>query len=172
MSDVLSRPDATGTDAQARALADRAEISDLICNYARSVDTRDWPLFRSCFADEIEADFSSLGDMGFFRGSADEWVELARGLIENLDATQHLMGNIQVEIDGDRAIARCYVQAQHVRAEDLGGNLYIIAGHYRHEMIRTAQGWRSQRYSLTKQWTSGNRFLFTAAIERAKARRK
>lgn len=166
---VLERGEAA-TDARIQYLLDRAEISDVICNYARGVDNRDWPLFRSCFADEIEADFTSLGDMGSFRGSADNWVKLAQGLIENLDATQHLMGNIQVEVEDDRAIARCYVQAMHVRAEELGDTRYIIAGHYRHEMIRTSQGWRSQRYSLTKQWTSGNRFLFTAAIERAKNR--
>ena len=172
MADTLVERGQTATDARIQYLIDRAEISDVICNYARGVDTRNWPLFRSCFADEIEADFTSLGDMGLFRGTADRWVELARGLIENLDATQHLMGNIQAEIDGDRAIARCYVQAMHVRADELGDPRYIIAGHYRHEMIRTPQGWRSQRYSLSAQWTSGNRFLFTAAIGRAKARGK
>ena len=168
MTDTLLRTGQADLETQVRILMDRAEISDVICNYARGVDTRDWPLFRSCFADEIEADFRSLGDMGLFKGSADKWVELARGLIENLDATQHLMGNIQAEVDGDRAVARCYVQAQHVRAGELGEPRYIIAGHYRHDMIRTAQGWRSQRYSLTAQWTSGNRALFSAAIERAR----
>lgn len=172
MTDTVLERGQAATDDRTQYLLDRAEISDVICNYARGVDSHDWTLFRSCFADEIEADFSSLGDMGHFRGSADKWVKLARGLMEALDATQHLMGNIQVEVNGDEAVGRSYLQAQHVHAEDLGGNQYIIAGHYRWDMVRTPQGWRVRRYSLTKQWTSGNRFVFTAAMERAKNRAK
>lgn len=171
MTELMDRPLDMGdvrTQGQLQYLLDRAAIHDVICNYALGVDTRDWALFRTCFADEIEADFTSLGDMGLFRGTGDKWVELAQALIENLDATQHLMGNITAQIEGDRAVARCYVQAQHVRHGELGEPRYIIAGHYRHEMIRTPQGWRSKRYSLTALWTSGNRALFSAAIERAR----
>jgi len=164
----LARDDTRAQD-QLRTLMDKAAISDVICNYATGVDSHDWTLFRSCFTDEIEADFSSLGDMGHFRGSADKWVRMARGLMENLDATQHLMGNIQAEIDGDQAVARCYLQAMHVRAGENGAPHYIIAGHYRHELTRGADGWRIRKYTLTALWTSGNRGLFVSAMERAKA---
>ena len=158
------------TDTHLRKLIDQAAISDVICNYAAGIDMRDWALFRSCFADEIEADFRTLGDMGLFHGPAEEWVDTVRGFIDGLDATQHLMGNIQVEVDGERAIARSYVQAQHVLATNMGDSQYIIAGHYRHELIRTGKGWRSQRYSLTVQWTSGNRHLLQLASERTRSR--
>ena len=45
-------------DAKLQLLIDRAEISDVQLRYATGLDSRDWPLFRSCFADEIETDFT------------------------------------------------------------------------------------------------------------------
>jgi hypothetical protein len=170
MTDVLTAPGEAGAGARARALRDEAEIADLICSYAAGIDMRDWTLFRSCFTDEIETDFRTIGDMDLFRGPADDWVKVVRGFIEGLDSSQHLMGNIAVEVDGDQAVARSYVQAQHMLATDLGEPQYILAGHYRHELVRTPQGWRSRKYGLTIQWTSGNRYLLQLASERSKSR--
>lgn len=166
----LDRND-TGLEAQLQALSDKAAIADVIHNYAAGVDGHDWTLFRSCFADELEADFTSLKDMGHFRGPSDTWVAAAKTLMENLDATQHLMGNIQVELDGDRAVARNYLHAQHVRNDELGERHYIIAGHYRHELVRTDKGWRIAKYSLTAQWTSGNRAVMVNALARARGKK-
>ena len=40
-------------------LLERAAISDVVNAYATGVDTRDWALYRSVFADEIAIDFTS-----------------------------------------------------------------------------------------------------------------
>jgi hypothetical protein len=40
-------------------VSDRAEISDVQLRYATAVDSRDWGLLRTCFTDDLEADFSS-----------------------------------------------------------------------------------------------------------------
>jgi len=37
---------------QLQFLLDRVAISDVQLRYATSVDTRDWPLLRTCFTDE------------------------------------------------------------------------------------------------------------------------
>jgi hypothetical protein len=47
-------------DARLQLLIDRAEISDVQLRYATGLDSRDWMLFRSCFADDIETDFTSV----------------------------------------------------------------------------------------------------------------
>jgi hypothetical protein len=47
-------------DAKLQLLLDRAEISDVQLRYATGLDSRDWPLFRSCFPDQIETDFTSV----------------------------------------------------------------------------------------------------------------
>jgi hypothetical protein len=56
---AISRSMTTDED-KLQFLFDRADISDVHLRYATEVDTRDWPLFRSCFTDEIENDSSSL----------------------------------------------------------------------------------------------------------------
>jgi len=45
--------------------------------YATGLDSRDWPLFRSCFDDEIETDFTSVFGGDPRRLSADRWTEAA-----------------------------------------------------------------------------------------------
>ena len=69
-------------------------------------------------------------------------VERSRGALEPLDASQHLLGNIVVEVNGDDATSVCYFQAQHVRAGTPGGDTYFIAGSYADRLVRTPQGWR------------------------------
>ena len=63
-------------NASLQLLLDRAEISDVQLRYATGVDMRDWKLFRSCFADEIDVDFSSVfaGGGGPRTVSGDQWT--------------------------------------------------------------------------------------------------
>ena len=74
-------------------LIDRAEISDVQLRYATGLDSRDWPLFRSIFADEIETDFSSVFGGEPRKVSADRWTEAARRSVGGLAATQHMITN-------------------------------------------------------------------------------
>jgi hypothetical protein len=78
-------------DARLQLLIDRAEISDVQLRYATGLDSRDWPLFRSCFADEIETDFTSVFGGQPRKVSADRWTEAARRSLGGLKATQHMI---------------------------------------------------------------------------------
>ena len=81
-------------NASLQLLIDRAEISDCQLRYATSLDMRDWKCFRSCFADEIEVDFSSVfGGNGPRKVTADRWTEAARKTVGGLQATQHMITN-------------------------------------------------------------------------------
>lgn len=70
----------TAADAVVRRLHDRAEISDVQLRYATGTDSRDWELFRSCFTERIEVDFSDGFGQPVARVDADDWVRAtARG---------------------------------------------------------------------------------------------
>jgi hypothetical protein len=84
-------------------------------------------------------------------------VERARGALEPLDASQHLLGNTVVDVDGDDATSICYFQAQHVRAGTPGGDTYFIAGSYADRLVRTPQGWRIAERVQAYLWRDGNR---------------
>jgi len=144
------------SDLNAQILLDRAAISDVFHNYAAGVDRRDWDLFRSCFTDDVSADFTSLLPGDVCHG-ADKWVAAAARLIGSLDGTQHIITNHVHLIDGDTAKSRSYLQAQHVKNDENGvPQHYLLGGYYSYDMVRTPQGWKIKDYSLTKTWSSGD----------------
>ena len=133
-------------------LADRAEIHDVIVRYGWAIDTKDWALLKNCFT----------GAPAFVHpGGRLEGIEAilarTRGALEPLDASQHLLGNVVAEVDGDTARATCYFQAQHVRAGTPGGDTYVIAGSYTDTLARTPDGWKIAERVQVYLWRDGNR---------------
>jgi hypothetical protein len=133
-------------------LVDKQEIADLCARYTFALDQQDWPALRGCFTDEPV--FVHPG--GRIEG-IDRIIERARGALEPLDASQHLLGNILIEVDGHDAVSICYFQAQHVRAGTPGGDTYLIAGSYADRLVRTTQGWRIAERVQVYLWRDGNR---------------
>ena len=133
-------------------LLDKNQIADLCAGYAYALDQRDWAALRKCFTEAPV--FVHPG--GHIEG-VDGIVERARGALEPLDSSQHLLGNVVVEVDGDDASSICYFQAQHVRAGTPGGDTYLIAGSYTDRLVRTPQGWRIAERVQVYLWRDGNR---------------
>lgn len=139
-------------DAEVRRLLDRQEIIDVAVRYTWALDTRDWAMLRTCFVPDAVALYGRPG-----RREGIESIEAAcRAALGPLDASQHIVSNFDVRIDGDHATHRCYVQAQHVRAAADGGANFIIAGSYSDDLVRTEDGWRITRRELKQLWTDGN----------------
>jgi len=133
-------------------LLDKQEIAELCAKYAYALDQKDWSALRGCFTDAPV--FVHPG--GRIEG-IDGIVNRTRGALEPLDASQHLLGNIVVDVDGDTARSICYFQAQHLRTGTPGGDTYIIAGSYSDTLTRTPQGWRITERVQAYSWRDGNR---------------
>lgn len=150
-------------------LQDRADITDLINRYATGIDRRDWALYRSIFADELEMDFSSYSGQPGAKMTGDEWVAGVQLLLPGFDATQHLFSNFVIEADGDDATATVYMQAEHFIANSLGDNSHTLGGYYVHKLKRSAQGWKIHATTLNVTWSRGNRHVYQLAAERVAA---
>ena len=83
-------------------------------------------------------------------------IEKVRNALGPLDASQHIVSNQQVTIDGDTATCRCYLHAQHTLRGTEGGDNFVIAGRYDDELIRTDDGWRITFRKLSRDWVEGN----------------
>ena len=129
-------------EAKLQLLLDRAEISDVQLRYATGLDSRDWALFRSCFADEIETDFTSVFGGTPRKTTADKWTEAARRTIVGLTATQHMITNHVINVEGDTATCVAYVQARHYLPNDTGDSIQTMFGYYTNGFIRTRAGWK------------------------------
>ena len=155
-------------DASLRLLLDRAEISDVVHRYATGLDRGDWTLYRSIFTDEIEMDFRSVGMAeGVFK--ADDWVRNARTLFAGFEATQHQSSNHVHDIRGDEATCISYMQAEHFigKGEE---ERWTIGGHYTNELVRTAEGWKIRKLTLTVTWSRGNADVARIALQRGRER--
>ena len=130
----------------------RIEIADRIARLAHAQDDRDWRAVRSAYV----ANAIYIHPGGRLDG-VDEIVERTCIALQGLDASQHLIGSITVDVQGDAATSLAYFQAQHVRAEARGGELYTIAGSYADRWVRTSHHWCIEQRTQTYHWRSGNR---------------
>ena len=156
---------AQADDTRLQRLLDRAEIQDVQLRYATGTDSHDWDLFRSCFTDEVEADFSEGFGTPVLRMPADEWVSATAPRMESFKATQHMITNIVITFDDDdHATCVAYVRARHHRPNETGGSDQTVYGYYTNSFVRTPDGWRISRVKLTPRWMTGNFGIFQSAL--------
>ena len=81
--------------------ADKEQIAEVLIRYATGIDSKDWPLLRSCWTDDIDVDYQQLGRFT----TADALTDVMRQLHENMGPTYHRLSNFVIDIDevGDRA---------------------------------------------------------------------
>jgi 3-phenylpropionate/cinnamic acid dioxygenase small subunit len=162
---TLSHETSADTQNRLRRLLDRAEISDVQLRYATGTDSHDWALFRSCFTDEVEVDFSEGFGRPVVRLSADDWVAGTAPRMESFAATQHMITNQVITFDDDdHATCVAYVRAGHHLPNGTGDSDQTVHGYYTNRFERTAQGWRIAGLKLTALWMTGNFGIFQTAL--------
>ncbi|MEC8767286.1 MAG: nuclear transport factor 2 family protein, partial [Actinomycetota bacterium] len=153
---------------------DKIMVAETIYLYATGIDTKDFDLYRSIFADHVEIDFSS------YEGSSvpepdfltvDQWVNRIKPLFIGLAATQHSMTNPVIALDGDFASCRMYMQAHHVFEPDKEDSWFTIGGFYDDKLVRDDQspsGWKLTGVTLTVLWRKGNDSIMPEARAKGK----
>lgn len=132
-------------------LLDRQAIIDLQVAYCWALDRNEWDELDDVFLVDATA---VLGRSTC--ANREEIKATCSRALTPLDDSQHIVGTHQVTLDGDRAVARCYLHAQHIRADAADGPHWIVAGRYEDQLVRTAEGWRIAHRKLTVMWTEGN----------------
>ncbi len=155
-------------ESKLQLLLDKQEISEVQLRYATGLDSRNWALFQTCFTDEVDTDFTSVVGGKAQRVSSARWADTARRTLSGLAATQHIITNHVITVDGDKALCVAYVQAQHYLPNDLGDSTQTMGGYYTNQFVRTQHGWRIASCKLTLTWNKGNWGIFALARDRLK----
>ena len=162
------------SELEARA-GEAAAIAQAYSNYAEGLDSKNWPLVRRCFADEIYLDYGPMIDPG---GSpdqpraADDWMKMLQGVINGFDVTRHTITNHRFSFDGDSITCRAYLIADHVIFADpevpLAGpeDVATVIGEYTNTYRRDSDGWKIHRSRLVIHYSTGNGDLFVTAAQR------
>lgn len=119
-----------------QSLLDERDIERALFQAARAMDDRDWEGLADILAEDAVGDFGT----GRRDGSA-AIIELIRGFLDHCGPTQHLLGNVLIEVAGDTAVSRAYVHDLHISTEDASSRFYTL-GDYRDTWERRAGRWR------------------------------
>jgi len=126
----------------------REEIRDLSRRYMRGLDRLDMTLLGSVFAEDATVDY------GFFRGSAQDFVQFAHRALKDHHANHHMIGQMLVEVNGERAVGEIYFQAYHRLTGDDGQEQELfIAGRYVDRYVRRDGEWKILFRSEVSDWT-------------------
>jgi ketosteroid isomerase-like protein len=135
--------------AQVRWLVDRAAISDLLCDFARRIDNHDQAGYTANFTEDAVLELP----FGTFEGR--EAIAGMPGPPPPM-GTHHLSTNHQIELDGDVARSRSYLQATHIADVAVPNQNWKAGGWYDCAYRRTPEGWRFTRVALTVVWNGGD----------------
>ena len=119
---------------------DKYDICETVYRFAHGVDTRDWALYRSIFADEVRVDYSSYGAFAPTVQSADAWVA---GITP--------------------------VWAHHVFEPADPASSFTLGGFYDDDLVRSSNGpvgWLITSVKLTVTWRTGDPKIMSIARRR------
>ena len=128
--------------------ADRIALQDVMLRYAAGVDERDFAMYRSCFADDVEV----LGFGAETVHGGDAWLAYVKNALERFGPTQHMLGPQLATVDGDKAHCRTDVQALHYLKEPQGQTLTLWAT-YETDMERINGEWKIKKHRLVSRGT-------------------
>lgn len=143
----IDNKDRTMSDTTADILA----IQQILARYVIALDSRAPHLLLDCFTEDAAV---SLGGMEI--ANIAEYAKLCETALPALDATHHHLSLPAIQVDGDRAVSRCYFTAQHVKNALAPDHSLLIAGWYDDELVRTPKGWRISKRTGTPSWINGN----------------
>ncbi|BBY66750.1 nuclear transport factor 2 family protein [Mycolicibacterium helvum] len=119
-------------------LRDERAIERALILFARAMDDRDWATMAGILTADAEGDFGS----GRVAGNA-AIIGLIRGYLDSCGPTQHLLGNIVIDVDGDIARSKAYVRDVHLNSTADPSVRFYTLGDYHDTWRRSADGsWR------------------------------
>jgi hypothetical protein len=141
-------------------MADRAEIQDSLCRYARGVDRGDWDLVRSTYHPD------AWDEHGDYRGGMDGFFVWLDKRLAGVDNSMHLLGNCLIEFAGpDFAFVETYFVSRRMVPPDesqrggLASGAALcreVAGRYVDHFERRDGQWRVSRRIVVTEASSSS----------------
>lgn len=115
----------------------------LLLRYATGIDDHDWPLFRTCFAEDFLGDYPGFGTWN----GPEEITAAMKNLHADFGATLHRITNFVVSGDQDRAQASSYIDV--ILMPRMEGAPRRGFARCNDKLCRTAAGWKIHHRKIT-----------------------
>lgn len=135
-------------------LADREQIREVLYRMSRAIDRHDMDLRASVWHPD------ATDNHGIFDGSVADytaWLVSDQSPASKFDHTQHMLGNILIELDGDVADTESYLLATHVMHDDAGEYFDIMGCRYFDRLERRNGEWRIAVRQVLVDWRTAAR---------------
>lgn len=109
--------------ARLQTLLDKADIRETIYHAVRAIDRLDETLLRSVFHADATLD---LGP-GIFQGASSDYVPWVLAVMAQARSTHHLIGQVDIHLDGEVARVETYAQV-HLRSDKPTGREDLFMG--------------------------------------------
>lgn len=127
-------------------LADRLAIADVLSRYARAIDRCDLPLLLGLWWPGAQCDYGG-GPI-----DAAAWSEATVAALRQMRRTQHFLGNMLIEVEGDRATAETYCRAWHEVDSPDGPQELEVGGRYLDRLEKRCGEWRLAHRRYVMDW--------------------
>jgi hypothetical protein len=127
-------------------LCARRDIYEAICRYMRGQDRLMPEVQRSAFHDDAYV------DCGLFAGDAAGFVNFSQTFLGSVKSSQHLIGQVQIKVDGSVAYGEVYFLSWLRQVEDGVEKDLFVAGRYVDEYQDRGSGWKIARRRELIDW--------------------
>lgn len=166
MSESVESVESVGSVECVGSIESKYAVAETCTRMAVHADRREWESLRGLFAEKVLLDYTSLSGGAPAQLTPQEIADAWSATLGGYDATQHLIANQLVEIDGDRAVCTASFQATHRLATAHGAPLWTLGGDYRWELARSGGRWLIHTVVMTAAWGDGNQDLPAQAAAR------
>ncbi|MGV0740392.1 nuclear transport factor 2 family protein [Mycobacterium syngnathidarum] len=121
-----------------RMLRDERDIERALILFARAMDDRDWASMAAILSQDVEGDFGTGRLVG-----ATAIIDMIRGFLDRCGPTQHLLGNIIIDVTDDTATSNAYIRDVHLNTAGDPSTRFYTLGDYHDTWRRDGDGrWR------------------------------
>lgn len=136
-------------------ILDERKIARAITRFARAMDERDWETLLAIMAGDATGELGT-GPLA----SPQAVVDCIRSYLDACGPTQHLLGNLLVDVDGNAATSRCYVSDMHLSQAGKDELTFATLGDYHDRWERRDGAWRLVHRTKLNRATIGSFGVF------------
>lgn len=134
-------------------------ITEKIYQYSRAMDRIDDRLGYDVFHEDATVDYGEM-----FQGTGHEFIDFVHKAHSTMLVHQHMIGNILIELDGDRAGSESYVTATFRIRQDDGTLMGMRSqGRYIDRWERRGDAWRilhrQYLHEMDESWPAVQQFV-------------
>lgn len=121
-------------------LSDRCDIEDLTVEYCHLIDQQQFDKLENIFTEDAFIDYTAMGGI---KGSRSEIIQFLDQSMGVFHATQHMISNHQIQLNGDTAEGRiiCF-NPMDLNLGEGKNQVFFLGLWYVDKYVRTAEGWR------------------------------